>query len=87
MNFCLQHRNENNCKSEADLKKGIKFYNNMPHSSLPLNPKTNVYFTPNDFEASEIQNHWYQNPKQEPYWYVDGELKNLRESIENFRNS
>ena len=76
---------ERNCKSESDLPRVIRFYNNMPHSSLPVNPETNVYFTPNEFEASEIDDHWYRNPEQEPFWIVDGQLKNLKESIDEFR--
>ena len=77
---------ERNCKTISDLPRVIKMYNNFPHSSLPINPNTKVHFTPNEFELSELHNHWYDAPDQEPYWFVDGQKTSLRVSIENFRN-
>lgn len=78
---------EKNCKNIEDLPRVISYYNNMPHSALPINTKTGTHLTRNDFEEFEKNSHRYLDPNQEPHWLVEGETRSLLESIENFTNN
>ncbi|KAI5527541.1 hypothetical protein TVAGG3_0295000 [Trichomonas vaginalis G3] len=59
----------------------IENYNATPHTQLPKNPEIHTWFTPNKFyDISEK----YDTTK-EPLWKVDGEIKDLRISLQHFR--
>lgn len=70
---------ERHVKTRRSINQWKTNYNSTPHESLPINPLTGVNFTPLQFCQYEKDNWWSSD--KEPTWIVDGEVKNLGESI------
>ncbi|KAI5546207.1 hypothetical protein TVAGG3_0132850 [Trichomonas vaginalis G3] len=67
--------------SWEDIQNLIENYNSTPHTKLPRNPALHTWYTPNKFyEVAEKF-----DSSKEPLWIVDGEVKDLRTSLQHFR--